>query len=160
MVFMYECGAKGPVKCLRETFVTFSIPEEITPHGGHQFTAGVTQTFLDAWNVYHRKSTVANPHDNSRAEIAVKTIKRLLMANIGPSGSLDTDSFQKTMLTYRNAIDPETKILPALILFGRPIRDTIPIPLGRYCPHKTWKEPLAYREKALAKRHSREHDKW
>ena len=64
------------------------------------------------------------------------------------------------MLTYRNSIDPETKASPALILFGRPIRDAIPIPLGRYCPHNTWKEILAHRERALAKRHSREHEKW
>ena len=160
MVFKSEGGANGLIKRLRETFVTFSIPEEITSDGGPQFTAGATQSFLDAWKVHHRKTTVANPHANSRAEIAVKTIKRLLMDNTGPSGTLDTDRFQRAMLTYRNSIDPETKASPALILFGRPIRDAIPIPLGRYCPHNTWKEILAYREKALAKRHSREHEKW
>ena len=32
--------------------------------------------------------------------------------------------------------------------------------MGRYCPHPTWKETLANREKALAKRHSLEHEKW
>ena len=160
MVYKSECGANGLVKRLRETFVTFGIPEEITSDGGPQFTAGVTQAFLDEWKVYHRKTSVANPHANSRAEIAVKTVKRLLMDNTGPSGSLDTDKFQKAMLVYRNSIDPETKASPALILFGRPIRDAIPIPLGRYCPHNTWKELLAHRERALAKRHSREHEKW
>ena len=160
MVYKSECGANGLVKRLRETFVTFGIPEEITSDGGPQFTAGVTQAFLDAWKVHHRKTPVANPHANSRAEIAVKTVKRLLMDNTGPSGSLDTDKFQRAMLTYRNSIDPETKASPALIIFGRPIRDAIPIPLGRYCPHNTWKELLAHRERALAKRHSREHEKW
>lgn len=64
------------------------------------------------------------------------------------------------MLIYRNSIDPETKASPALIVFGRPIRDPIPIPMGRYCPHPTWTETLINREKALAKRHSREHEKW
>ena len=160
MVYKSEGGANGLVKRLRETFVTFGIPEEITSDGGPQFTAGVTQSFLDAWKVCHRKTSVANPHANSRAEIAVKTVKRLLMDNTGPSGSLNTDNFQRAMLTYRNSIDPETKASPALILFGRPIRDAIPIPLGRYCPHNTWKEILAHRERALAKRHSREHEKW
>ena len=160
MVYKSEGGANGLVKHLRETFVTFGIPEEITSDGGPQFTAGVTQTFLNAWRVYHRKTSVANPHANSRAEIAVKTVKRLLMDNTGPTGSLNTDNFQKAMLCYRNSIDPETKASPALILFGRPIRDAIPIPLGRYCPHNTWKELLAHRERALAKRHSREHEKW
>ena len=32
--------------------------------------------------------------------------------------------------------------------------------MGRYCPHPTWKETLVHREQALAKRHSREHEKW
>ena len=47
-----------------------------------------------------------------------------------------------------------------MIIFGRPIRDPIPIPMGRYCPHSTWVETLAHREQALAKRHSREREKW
>ena len=118
MVYKSECGANGLVKRLRETFVTFGIPEEITSDGGPQFTAGVTQAFLDAWKVHHRKTPVANPHANSWAEIAMKTVKRLLMDNTGPFGSLDTDKFQRAMLTYRNSIDPETKASPALIIFG------------------------------------------
>ena len=32
--------------------------------------------------------------------------------------------------------------------------------MGRYCPHSTCKEMLAHREKALAKRHAREHERW
>ena len=64
------------------------------------------------------------------------------------------------MLINRNAIDSETRVSPALILFGRPIRDAIPVPMGRYCPHDTWQETVTYREKALSRRHSREHEKW
>ena len=103
---------------------------------------------------------MANPHGNCRAEVAVKTVKRMLMDNTGPTGSLDVDQFQRAMLVYRNTIDFKTRASPALILFGRPIRDPIPIPMGRYCPHTTWKEILAHREKALAKRHAREHERW
>ena len=84
----------------------------------------------------------------------------MLMDNTSASGSIDVDKFQRAMLIYRNAIDPETKVSPAMILFGRPIRDHIPIPMGRYCPHETWRETRDYREMALAKRHSREHEKW
>ena len=160
MVFKSESGAQGLVKRLREVFVTFGVPEELTSDGGPQFTAWKTKEFLESWGVHHRISSVANPHSNSRAEIAVKTVKRMLMDNTGPSGSIDVDKFQKAMLIYRNSIDPETKASPALVLFGRPIRDAIPIVMGRYCPHDTWKETRAHRERALAKRHSREHEKW
>ncbi|CAG2209551.1 unnamed protein product [Mytilus edulis] len=48
MVYKSESGAEGLVKRLRETFVTFGIPEELTSDGGPQFTAGKTQEFLKA----------------------------------------------------------------------------------------------------------------
>lgn len=160
MVYKSESGAEGLVKRLRETFVTFGIPEELTSDGGPQFTAGKTQEFLKAWGVRHRLSSVANPHANCRAEIAVKTVKRMLVDNISAVGSLDVDKFQRALLMYRNSIDPETKASPALILFGRPIRDAIPILMGRYSPHETWTELMSHREMALAKRHSREHERW
>ncbi|RUS68758.1 hypothetical protein EGW08_023480 [Elysia chlorotica] len=139
-----------------------TVPEEITIDGGPQFTAGKTKEFLSSWGVHHRVTSVANPHANCRAEVAVKSAKRMLMDNTGPIGSLIVDKFQKAMLIFRNSIDPETKASPALILFGRPIRlrDPIPTPMGRYCSHNTWTETLAHREKALAKRHAREHEKW
>ena len=160
IVFKEPGTADNLVYRLREIFQTFGVPEELTSDGGPQFTAGVTTHFLTAWGVHHRITSVANPHANSRAEIAVKTVKRMLQANTNATGSLNIDSFQRAMLIYRNSIDPETKTSPAMILYGRPIRDPIPAPLGKYCPHQTWQETLANREKALAKRHSREREKW
>ena len=160
MAFRSESGALGLIKRLREVFVTFGCPEVLNSDGGPQFIAEALKAFLKAWGVTHRVSSVANPHANCRAEIGVKTVKRMLMDNLSPNGSLDTDKFQKAMLAYRNTIDPETKASPAMIIFGRPIRDAIPIPLGKYCPHPTWRELMAHREKALAKRHTREHEKW
>ena len=52
------------------------------------------------------------------------------------------------------------KASPALILFGRPIYDAIPIPLVRYQPHEKWNELMSHRELALARRHSRDHERW
>ena len=160
MVYRSESGAEGLIKRLRETFVTFGIPEELTSDGGPQFKAGKTQDFLNAWEVRHRISSVANPHANCRAELAVKTVKRMLMDNITATGSLDVDKFQRALLMYPNSVDPETKASPALILFGRPIRDAIPILMGRYRPHETWTELMSHRELALARRHSRDHERW
>ena len=160
IVFKENGKAEQLIKRLRDVFITFGIPEELTSDGGPQFTADETQRFLESWGVRHRRSSVANPHANSRAEIAVKTVKRMLMANTSPTGSLDVDSFQRAMLIYRNSIDPETKTSPAMIIFGHQIRDPIPTPIGKYCPHPTWQETMDNREKALAKRHNREREKW
>ena len=152
--------AENLVNRLRDIFETFGVPEELTSDGGPQFTAGVTANFLESWGVHHRLTSTAHPHANSRAEIAVKTVKRMLQSNTNATGSLNIDSFQRAMLIYRNSIDPETKTSPAMALYGRPIRDPIPAPLGKYCPHQTWQETLSNRERALAKRHSREREKW
>ena len=68
-------GAKGLITCLRRTFISYSISEELSSDGGLEFTASLTQTFLTNWGIHHQRSSVAFPHSNSRAEIGVKQSK-------------------------------------------------------------------------------------
>merc|ERR1711888_428119 len=97
---------------------------------------------------------------NCRAELAVKSAKRTIMDKCSPSGSLDVDSFQTAMLSYKNSIDPVTGFSPALAVFGRQIRDGVPVLRGKFNPHHMWKEKLEYREKAMAERHNAHHEAW
>ena len=153
-------GSKGLIDCLRETFSTYGIPDELSSDGGMEFTPNATKKFLCDWGVHHRVSSVAFPYLNCRAEIAVKSAKRMIADNTGHHGNLDLDAFRRAILTYRNSPDPETHVSPSMCLFGRPIKDFIPIPKGRYNPHPTWKDLLDKREDAMRNRHQRMQEVW
>ena len=82
--------------------VYYGPPLLLTSDGGPQFAASITSKFLRNYGVHHRLSSVSYARSNGRAELGVKTVKRLMMENTGPNGDLDNDAFQRAMLQYRN----------------------------------------------------------
>ena len=95
-------GAPGLVSLLRDLFSTFGIPEELATDGGTEFMASETQKFLKSYGIHHRVSSVGNPHANQRAEVGVKSMKRLLRDNTESQGKLNNDKFTRAILQYRN----------------------------------------------------------
>ena len=128
------------------------IPEELSSDGGSTYMSYETQKFLANYGVRHRVSSVAYPHSNQRAELAVKSMKRLIRENTGPNGSLNNDSFLRAVMMYRNTPDRDTERSPAQVIFGRNLRDFLPAPLRRYRPQPQWVLQRDDREKALRKR--------
>ena len=121
-----EAGAAGLLRALRQLFMTFGVPVEISSDGGPEFIARETQAFLQQWGIHHRVSSAYLPSSNGRAELAVKSTKRLLMDNISATGDLNNDQIVRALLTQRNTPDPGCKLSPAEILFGRQLKDTLP----------------------------------
>ena len=95
----------------------------------------------------------------------MKSLKRLLIDNVGVDGSLDTDGVTRAMLQLRNTPERDTGLSPAQVLMGRQLRDALPFP-----PRKTifdedspvdkkWKERWALKEEALRVRLAKQVDK-
>ena len=155
-----QAGAAGLIGCLRNCFALFGVPEELSSDGGPEFVANATQNFLHQWGVKHRCSSAYNPQSNGRAEVAVKTAKRLLRSNIAADGSLNTDSFVRAMLQLRNTPDADCNLSPAQVIFGRPLRDSLAFAnrLEKFSnPHirPTWRTAWAEKESALRNRYHR-----
>eukprot|EP00745_Piridium_sociabile_P016047 TRINITY_DN23877_c0_g1_i16.p1 TRINITY_DN23877_c0_g1~~TRINITY_DN23877_c0_g1_i16.p1 ORF type:complete len:1035 (+),score=142.70 TRINITY_DN23877_c0_g1_i16:69-3173(+) len=153
----HHAGARGLMACLRSFFSTFGVPEELSSDGGPEFVASATREFLDRWGVRHRKSSAYHPQSNGRAEVAVKSAKRLLRSNISPTGVLDNDKLLRALLQLRNTPDPDCNISPAQIIFGRPIRDAFSFTnrlekFSNPAIRPTWREAWVSKESALCAR--------
>ena len=151
-------GTKGLLGALRMLFGTFGIPEELSSDGGPEYSSKTFDDFTKKWGIRHRVSSVNHAQSNGRAEVCVKTVKRLLRTNISTDGSLDTDAVMRGLLQLRNTPDPDTNLSPAQILLGRTLRDFLPLPPGstvfdESSPiRREWKSMWSKREEALKKR--------
>ena len=149
-----NAGSRGLIKCLRKWFGTFGVPRQLSSDGGPEFVSDLTSKFLQSWGVAHRVSAAYNAPSNGRAEVAVKSVKRLMLSNVGPSGTLDNDKFLRAILQFRNTPDPDCGISPAEIVFGRTLRDNLIFTdyVKRDTYSKRWQQAWAAKEEALRAR--------
>ena len=75
-----------------------------------------------------RLSSAYYPQSNGRAEAAVKSLKRLLMENTGPKGTINTDKIAKALLQHRNTPLRGVNKSPAQLVLGHDLRDSLPLP--------------------------------
>ena len=144
-------GSSGLISLLREFFTTFRIAEELSSDGGSEYMSHEVQSFLKKYGVRHRVSSVGNPHSNQRAEVGVKSMKRLLRGNTGPLGNLNNDEFARAILQYRNTPQQSTGLSPAMALFGRQLRDFLPLTTKNYIPSPQWLVKMKERELKTSK---------
>ena len=143
-----ESTSSALIKECRELFISYGVPEEVSSDGGPQFKANDFSKFLQQWGVKHRKSSVGYPQSNGRAEVAVKSAKRIIRDNVAANGSIDTDEAAKAILQYHNTPLVDDKLSPAQILFHRQLRDVMPNHPSHYQLHAEWLEAAQRREDA------------
>ena len=143
--------SKHVIEALRKYFTVFGVAEVLCSDGATVYDSTEMRQFCSTWGIVHRVSSAYHPVSNRRAEIAVKSAKRLIRDAVGPSGSLNTNRFTQALLNHRNTPDAMSKVSPAQIVFGREIRDVLP--RKSYNPVRPWSEMADARESSFLKRH-------
>ena len=77
----------------------------------------------------------------------------LVRGNLGPPGSLNTNTFARALLGHMNTINPLTGLSPAMVIFGRELKGFLPSPDRKFQPQE-WKLEADLRKRAHAKRHA------
>ena len=149
------------IKSMKEYFCTFGVAEQFSSDDGPQFRSHNFKQFLKTWGVAeHRVSSAYNPHSNLRAETAVRSSKRILMDNTKSDGSPDWDRVTRALMNHRNTPDSEYGLSPSQLVFGRPIKDFLPVKPGAFSPSEVWVDCREKRELAMRQRVLRGAEKW
>ena len=119
------------VKTCRNLFAQFGVPEELSFDGGPPFDGYEWKRFLIQWDIAPRLSSANYAQPNGRAEMAVKSCRRMMRNNTDGNGQVHTTRMMKALLQYRNTPSAITGMSPAYMLFGRNLKDALPsIPIS------------------------------
>ena len=156
ILFHFKTSPKSKhlIDSLRQVFHTYGAPMKLYSDGGLNFVSQETQLFLKNWGVEHVVSSAHYPQSNGRAELAVKSAKKILDENVSRDGSMNSEATSKALLQYRNTPIKGLGLSPSQILFHRTLRDALPTRVTLLRPHKQWIVAANNREKALQQQHS------
>ena len=153
-----HAGANGLIACLRKFFLSLLEYQRSYHLTGALNSLPARQGIFFLNGVYAiGNQLLTTPQSSGRAEVAVKSVKRLLGSNVNPSGSLNSDKFLKALLQLRNTPDPDCKLSPAEIVFGHPIRDAFSFmnrldKFSNTAINPIWREAWPAKESALQTR--------
>lgn len=137
-------------KQLRRYFTRWGVPEKISMDGGTNLVSEEMNEFYKKWGVKVRISSAHYPQSNGRAEVAVKTAKRIIRDNTGSGGSLDSDKTTIAILQYLNTPLRDVNKSPAQLASGRQLRDSVPIARQHFKVDSHWGQTLRRRERQMA----------
>lgn len=136
---------------LRRYFSRWGAPESVSTDGGTNLTSEEMCNFFGRWGVERRVASAHFPQSNGRAEVAVKSAKRLLRANTGAGGNLDTDRAAVALLQYLNTPLRGVNKSPAQLAMGRQLRDGVSVHDQHYRVDIFWRQALRAREREAAR---------
>ena len=106
--------SRSLIEHCRKLFTDYGTPEVFESDGGPQFIATEFEDFLKIWGIYHRKSSAYYPQSNGRAELGVKSAKKILRDNVGPDGTINNDEFARAILHDTEILQSKALVLALL----------------------------------------------
>ena len=118
-------------------FCRYGLPRFLVTDRGSVFTSAVFQRLLTELGIEHRTTLAWTPRQNSRNERLHRSMKSHLKARFGTSNSWIND-LASFLWAKRAAINEETGVSPAHMVYGEPIRvpyDLLNHETVEYNPH-------------------------
>ena len=135
------------IKVLREWFHRLGIPEETSLDGEPNLDPREFLDFMKKWGIVRRLSSAYYPQSNGRAEVVVKTAKRIPREHIGGN-----DKIARALLAYRSTPLKGYEASPARLMLGRNIQHFVTAPSSGYRVSSIkWAHFLRQREVAILK---------
>ena len=116
-----DTSSKAVAGIMSGVFSLFGPPAEIMSDNGPQFTGQPFKDMCRKWSITHKTSSPHYPRSNGLAERMVRTVKSLLKK----CAMTNQDPLIAMLHLRATPVDSHMKS-PAEILFGRPIRTTLP----------------------------------
>ena len=114
------------ISALLKIFRQIGVAEALWTDGGPEFTSYQFSDFLRKWGIIHTTSSPHYPQSNGRAESGVKAAKNLLRRCWDlRKCRLDEAAWTRGILQHWNTPGSHGAS-PAQLVYGRPIRDTLP----------------------------------
>jgi len=113
------------IKCCRQIFSTFGIPEVVVSDNGRHFVSSEFKNFLKCNGVIHKTTAPFHPATNGQAERFVQTFKQMLrkkFQNLSASTEELQIALHQILLHYRNLPHMSSGESPAERMLGRKLR--------------------------------------
>ena len=153
--FWTSLSAGQVITKLKGHFARYGVPKMVVTDSGTQFAAGEFAKFTAKWGIHHVMSTPGHHQANSKAESAVKIVKRMMRKAVA-EGEDQYEALLELRSTPRQGGLPS----PAQVMFGRTTRTLIPqralkSEVSKTNNSETFKTKIEKKETAIARSFNR-----
>ncbi|XP_062537938.1 uncharacterized protein K02A2.6-like [Armigeres subalbatus] len=130
VVVIRQITASLTIQAFHSTFCWFGFPETLKTDNGPQFTSEEMKQFCKQYGIEHRRTTPYWPQANGEVE----RVNGMIEKHLKISQLEDTEwkwDLRTSVLIYNSTPHSTTGVAPAVLMFGRIVRDELPTTVFR-----------------------------